>query len=49
MIGLASIVLWSHEETELLVKALLCDNVGWYDTKQMGYQSDSSYENSSYW
>jgi len=31
----------------MLVKALLCDNAGWYDAKQMGYQSDSSYEISS--
>ena len=31
-------------EIELLVEALLCDNVGVYDAKQMGYQYDSSSE-----
>ena len=29
---------------EFLVKALQYNNAGWYDAKQMGYQSDSSYK-----
>jgi len=49
IIGIAGIVLRSRGEVELLVKAILCDNASWYDAKQMGYQSDSSYENFSDW
>ena len=33
-----------YGEIELLVKNFLGDNAGWYDAKQMGYQSNFSYE-----
>jgi len=49
MIGLTNIMLWSCGEIELLVKAFLYDNVVCCDAKHIGYQSDSSYEISSYW